>query len=195
MRIGILGGSFDPIHKGHLTLARESEKQFKLDKILFVPASLPPNKRNDSPLTPVPHRARMVELAIGGEPRWELCDLELRRPGVSFTVDTLAELKKTYPPPHRLFFIVGADSFLDLGNWKDPEEILKLSEWLVAPRPACKLPEKLPHRFYLLKIFPLSISASAIREKAGAGEDLSEWVPAKVGDYIKRMRIYRRKTP
>ena len=193
MKIGILGGSFDPIHQGHLTLARESEKQFELDKIFFLPALHPPHKKESVPLTSAPDRARMVELAIVGEAHWELCDLELRRPGVSYTVDTLRELRKIYPPPHKLFFIAGADSFQDLKGWKDPEEILKLSEWIVAPRPSVKLPDPLPSRFHSLQIPPMAISASEIREKAGRGEDISQWVPAKVGDYIERMKIYRRK--
>lgn len=193
MKIGILGGSFDPIHQGHLTLARESEKQFKLDKILFLPALHPPHKKESVPLTPAPHRARMVELAIRGEAHWELCDLELRRPGVSYTVDTLRELKKIYPLSHELFFIAGADSFQDLKEWKEPNEILKLSEWIVAPRPSVQLPDPLPPRVHLLQIPPMAISASEIREKAGRGEDISEWVPAKVRDYIGRMKIYRRK--
>ena len=192
MRIGILGGSFDPIHKGHLTLARESAKQFKLEKILFIPASQSPHKKRDFFQTPVPLRARMVELAIGDEPSWELCDVELRRAGVSYSVDTLRELRKIYPPPHEIFFIAGADSFLDLKGWKEPKEILKLSEWIVAPRPSFQLPLVLPPRFHRLRISPISISASELREKLNQGEDVSEWIPEKVGNYVRRMRLYQR---
>lgn len=194
MRIGILGGSFDPIHEGHLTLARESAKQFKLDKILFIPASHPPHKKDDLDLSPAPVRARMVELAILGEPHWELCDIELRRAGVSYTVDTLRELRKIYPPPSKLFFIAGADSFQELKGWKDPEEILKLSEWIVAPRPSYPLPEVLPPQLHLLKIKPLALSASQLREKLIRGEDVREWIPKKVQDYLRRVKPYRRKT-
>lgn len=193
MRIGILGGSFDPIHEGHLALARESESQFKLDKILFLPALLPPHKTNDPDLSPAPVRARMVELAIGGQPTWELCDLELRRPGVSYTVDTLHELRRLYPSPHELFFIVGADSLQELKQWKEPEEILKLSQWIVAPRPSFKLPEKLPAQVHVLRISPMAISASRLREKIEKGEDVSRWVPEKVRDYLRQMKIYGRK--
>lgn len=190
MKIGILGGSFDPLHKGHLTLARESEKQFHLDKILFVPALLPPHKEGDSDLTPAPLRARMIELAIQGEATWELSDIELRRPGVSYTVETLRELRRDYPAPHQLFFIAGADSFLDLTRWKDPEEIVRLSEWIVAPRPSFPLPPKLPDRFYLLNIPPMEISASELRERIERGDDISRWVPEKVRDYLQRMNLY-----
>lgn len=193
MRIGILGGSFDPIHNGHLALARESEKQFKLDKILFLPALLPPHKKEDPALTPAPLRARMVELAILGEPKWELCTLELQRPGVSYTVDTLRELRQISPPAEKFFFIAGADSLQELSQWKDPGEILRLSEWIVAPRPFFELPEKLPARFHLLKIPPMAISASGLREKIEKGEDVSKWIPEKVRDYMRRMNIYRRK--
>ena len=193
MKIGILGGSFDPIHRGHLTLARESQKQFKLDKILFVPALRPPQKVGRMPLTAAPHRARMVELAIRDEPRWELSEIELVRPGLSYTVDTLRELKKIYPPPHELFFIVGADSFQDLKSWKEPEEILKLSKWIVAPRPAHSLPEKLSPPFHRLEIPPFAISASELRRKIDQGEDISEWVPESVRHYMERAALYLRR--
>lgn len=192
MKIGILGGSFDPIHEGHLALAREAEKQFKLNKVLFLPAFLPPHKKGDPDLSPAPLRARMVELALVGKPHWELCDLELRRPGASYTVDTLHELTRIYPGAE-LFFIAGADSLAQLKTWKEPEEILKLSEWIVAPRPTFPLPSKLPARVHWLKIPPMAISASELREKIERGEDVSEWVPEKVRVYMKRMNIYRRK--
>lgn len=193
MKIGILGGSFDPIHHGHLALARESEKQFKLDKILFLPALLPPHKKGDPSLNPAPLRARMVELAILGKPNWELCDLELGRPGISYTVDTLRQLRRIYPSPHELFFIAGADSLQELKQWKEPEEILKLSEWIVAPRPFFPLPRKLPARVHRLQISPMAISASELRERIERGEAISEWVPEKVRDYMQRMNVYRRK--
>jgi len=193
MRIGILGGSFDPLHRGHLTLARESAKQFKLDKILFVPAALSPHKQKEPPLSSPSARAEMIQKAIEGERGWELCDLELRRLGVSYTVDTLRELRRIYPPPHELFFIAGADSFQELRSWKEPDEILKLAEWIVAPRPSCKLPEPLPERFHLLKIPPMSVSATELREKIVRGEKISDWVPEKVCQYLETTKIYRRK--
>lgn len=194
MRIGILGGSFDPVHQGHLTLARESERQFQLDKILFIPAAQPPHKRADSVLTPAPIRARMVALAIQEEPKWELCDLELARPGVSYTVDTLRSLRKDYPPSTRFFFIAGSDSFQDLPRWKEPEEILRLCEWIVAPRLGFPLPEKMPPGFHRLEIKPIAVSASEIREKCRQGADVSDWIPEKVQDYLVRLKVYGEKT-
>lgn len=193
MRIGILGGSFDPIHKGHLTLAQEATRQFKLDKILFIPAALPPHKKEDFQLTPAPLRARMVALAIQDDPRWELSDLELRRPGPSYTVDTLRELRKCYPPPHELFFIAGADSFHDLKGWKNPEEILALCQWIVAPRVSSKLPDPLPPGFHLLRVAPIPISATELRDGIRRGENLSEWIPERVQDYLKKQKIYSEK--
>jgi nicotinate-nucleotide adenylyltransferase len=193
MKIGILGGSFDPIHQGHLTLARESARQFKLDKILFIPAALSPHKREESQLIPAPMRAEMVRLAIEGEPTWELLDIELKRSGVSYTVDTLREIRKIYPPPHELFFIAGADSFRELESWKEPEEILKLAEWIVAPRPSFELPERLPPGFYLLEMTPLAVSATELRRKIVAGEEITAWVPKKVEKYLERMKVYERK--
>ena len=194
MRIGILGGSFDPVHQGHLTLARESQKQFKLDKILFIPAFLPPHKTKDASLTSPEVRTRMVEEALAGELSWELCDLELKRSGVSYTVDTLRELKKKYPPPHELFFIAGADSFQHLKTWKEPEEILRLCEWIVAPRSSFKLPSPLPPRVHELSISPMPVSATELRKKINRGEDVSEWIPKKVSDYLKQIHLYREKT-
>lgn len=190
MKIGILGGTFDPIHEGHLTLARESVKQFDLDKVLFVPAHIPPHKRKDEEISRPSYRARMVELATVEEPRWELCDLELRRPGVSYTVDTLRELRKTFPSPHELFFMAGADSLQDIQNWKDPEEIFKLSEWVVAPRPSFMMPNPLPPRVHWLNMPLMDISASELREKIRKGEDVSRWIPSKVLTYIQQTKIY-----
>ena len=194
MKIGILGGSFDPIHKGHLTLARESQKQLQLEKILFLPALHPPHKSQTKqmPAASGADRTRMVELAIGGEPGWELCDLELRRSGISYTVETLRELKQIYLPPHELFFIAGADSFRDLPNWKDPGEILKLCEWIVAPRPGFPLPEKLPPRFHQLQMSPLEISASGLRRELEKEKGFTDWIPSQVKPYIEEKKLYRR---
>lgn len=193
MRIGILGGSFDPVHEGHLTLARESMRQFRLDKVLFIPARLPPHKKVAPKLTPAPFRARMVELATLGEPRWEVCDLELRRQGVSYTVDTLRELRRIYPPPHELFFIAGTDSLQDLNHWKDPDEILNLAEWIVAPRSSEVLPPPSSPRIHVLTMEVLPISSSELRQKIRRGEDVSRWIPPRAIDYIQQMELFREK--
>ena len=194
MKIGILGGSFDPIHEGHLALARQSQKQFRLDKILFIPAFYPPHKSKGKaiPVASGEDRAQMVKLSIEGERDWEFCDIELKRLGISYTVDTLRELRKIYPPPHELFFIAGADSFQDFPHWKNPDEILRLSEWIVAPRPSVRLPEKMPPRFHLLKMAPLAVSASEVRQKIDRGEDLSNWIPSQARDYLEQKKIYQR---
>jgi len=107
-------------------------------------------------------------------------------------VDTLRELKKLYPPPNEFFFIAGADSFQELKHWKDPEGILKLCEWIVAPRPSYALPKKLPPRFHWLRMAPLDISASELRENIESGKDISDWVPEKVRAYMEREKVYRR---
>ena len=194
MRIGILGGSFDPIHEGHLALARESQRQFRLDKILFIPTFLSPLKTEKFPATPAPIRARITELAIRGEASWELCDLELARRGVSYTVDTLRELRKIYPAPHPLFLIAGADAYEDLKNWKEPEEILKLCEWIVAPRPSHPIPGAPAPGVHRLKMRPIAISASEVRERIRMGKDVSVWLPRPVADYLKRIGLYQEKT-
>lgn len=192
MKIGILGGSFDPIHRGHLALARESEKQFQLDKILFIPAGRPPHKKETPSLAPASHRAEMVRLALQGVKQWELSEIELKRPGISYTVDTLRTLKETYPDPDRLFFLIGADSFRDFGQWKDPDEILKLAELVVAPRPGYPLPGAPPRRMHWLRMPPVEISASALRQKLEQGGKVSEWVPERVANYLRTLKLYRK---
>ena len=189
MRVGIFGGSFSPVHNGHLALAREAMSELNLDKIIFVPSFSTPLKSREKVL-PVSLRLKLLKQALRGLPGFSVSLCEINRKGVSYTVDTLRELRKIYPPPHQLFFIAGADSYLDLPKWKEPEEIMRLSEWIVAPRPSSPLPAKLPPRFHLLKMPPVEISASELREK---GKDISSWVPPKVKDYLKRMKLYQEK--
>lgn len=211
MKLGILGGTFNPIHLGHLRIAEEVRDRLKLDRILFLPAATPPHKplAGDLPFT---ERLAMVELAIADNPAFVASDLENRRQGPSYSVDTLAELRLEYPGDE-IYFIIGSDSFLEIGLWHRFDEIFPLCHLAVVERPdaairdlATVVPptvaddftrysaDRLTHRsgshiFYLPGI-PLAISSSAIRAMTAHGESLRYLVPAAVIDYIEQKRIY-----
>ena len=191
MKIGILGGTFDPIHEGHLVLAREAVKQFQLSKVVFIPASIPPFKTLRPGLTSAPHRYRMVELAIREEPNFEISDVELSRPDVSYTVDTLRILKEQYPSAE-LYLILGQDSFNELPMWKDPEEISRLARFLVASREGVTAKSLYEKKVQWLNMPFVSVSSSAIREQIRQGKALARGtLPAQVRSYIQRMNFYR----
>lgn len=195
MKIGILGGTFDPIHQGHLTLARAAQKQFGLDKVLFVPVFIPPHKSSRRDIVPAPYRYRMVELAIRHEPDFEISHAELDRPDISYTIDTLMTLKKLHSKDE-LFLILGSDAFLEFASWREPQEIRKLVHFLIAPRKEEDLKKgkiRLPFEdgvsWVQMPICP--ISSSDIREKIRRGELLSGLLPATVEDYVRRMNLYQ----
>ena len=211
MKIGILGGTFDRIHEGHLTLARAAREQFSLGKILFIPAFIPPHKAARRDLTPAPYRYRMVELAIKGEPAFEISDVELNRPDVSYTVDTLRALKMKYPQAG-LFLIVGSDTLAEIPHWREPEEIARLATILVARR-FSPHPVPLPLRgrgeaarraslargrgegtdVHWIEMPGCPISSSAIREAIRQGRPLEKGVlPQDVEDYIRKMKLYEK---
>ena len=132
-RLGIMGGTFNPIHLGHLMIAEEARQTFHLDKVLFVPSYITPNKNVNG--ATAEQRLAMTRLATADNPRFTVSDMEMRRKGNSYTVDTLRFLKKLYGPSYILYFISGTDTIHDLHNWKEPEEILKLCQFVGATRP------------------------------------------------------------
>ncbi|MFQ5672034.1 MAG: nicotinate-nucleotide adenylyltransferase [Nitrospinales bacterium] len=131
---GLLGGSFDPVHYGHLRLAAETRERFRLDRVVFVPAHVSPHKR-DQPVTPARHRREMLRLALLDEPAFGLSDIELQRKGVSYTVDTLEALRAEGGVRKEFYLIMASDTFRELGAWKDYRRILELVHVLVAARP------------------------------------------------------------
>jgi nicotinate-nucleotide adenylyltransferase len=133
MHIGLLGGTFNPIHNGHLHLAEAVRKKLHLDRILFIPSGNPPHKK-EAEIPPAEHRLEMTRLALLGHPGFELSDIEVKRPGKSYSVETVSELKRLYPHD-RLFFIIGTDAFLDLPTWREPERLLSLCDFVVVSRP------------------------------------------------------------
>jgi nicotinate-nucleotide adenylyltransferase len=199
-RIGVLGGTFDPPHIGHLWLATLAADELKLDRVLFLPAARPPHKR-DRAITPAAHRLLMTRLAIGGDPLFELSILEMERAGASYTVDSLEQLQRAYGEEVRLFWLMAVDSLVQVDSWRDPDRILSLAEWAVAPRPGSVPPSRgeLDERFgeaasriHFLEGPGLDVSASEIRARVAAGRAIRYLVPRAVEALIVERRLYRR---
>lgn len=197
MRIGVMGGTFDPVHKGHLAIARSAAEQLDLDRVLFIPTGHPHFKL-DRDIAPADERARMVALAIEDDPLFELDTREIERPGVTYTADTLEELVQTYPKSS-LFFITGADSAVTLPRWKRAEEIARLCTIVVAHRPGDAelfVPDVLasaPIDFDVIYIDApqIDVSSTSVRERAARGEDVSDSVPLEVAQHIAEQGLYR----
>lgn len=189
MRIGILGGTFDPIHNGHLYLAEEAIKKLNLDKIVFIPTYLTPHK-SGSKITHTEHRYNMARLAIAGRSDFELSDIEIKRKGKSYSIDTLRQLNEEYGRDAEMYFITGSDALRDLDKWKDLDGILKLSRFVLARRPGFVVEGSMPG-FVILDIDAKDISASDIRRRIRDGLDITGLVPGKVRDYIETNRLYK----
>jgi nicotinate-nucleotide adenylyltransferase len=187
MKIGILGGTFNPIHIGHLILAEEVREKLKLDKIIFVPAYLPPHKDN-SDIAPHPHRLVMVKKAIKGNRCFAVSDMEIKRNGRSYTIDTLKEFKKIYPK-EELYFIIGSDLLNYLNDWKDLGEIIKMVKFIVATRPGYPL-EKIPAYISTIPIRAVDISGFSIRQAIKENKSFRYLVPEVVHKYIIRNKLY-----
>ena len=198
-RLGILGGSFDPIHNGHLMIAEEARFRLNLAKVLFVPAQVSPLKVNARP-TSAEHRCRMVELAIAGNPGFELSRVDLDRAGPSYTVDTLHLLKQQLGADADLYFIVGEDSIETLLHWRAPEQILSLCKLVVVNRPgydpdldriASALPGLSESLVHLTDTPELAVSSTDLRRRARLGWPIRYQVPAVIEAFIHRHGLYR----
>ncbi len=199
MRLGVLGGTFDPVHNGHIMMAEAALSQLNLSLVLFIPAGRPRFKGNET-VTAAKHRLRMVELSIAGKPCFQLSDMEVRRGGVTYTIDTLRELKSSLSPRDELFFIMGWDSLKELPLWHRPLELISLCILVVAPRAGCPEPDLtelekevpgLSQRLVMLDEPQIEISSSGIREKVRNGADIRGLVPEAVADYIVEKGLYR----
>ena len=196
MNIGVLGGTFDPIHMGHLIVAEEARIRLGLQEVLFVPAGQPWLKL-DRHISPAIHRVEMVRRAIGNNPHFKLCTLEVERSGPSYTVDTMMILRKQLGSEASLFFIVGRDTLAELPLWKEPRKLVQLCRFVVAPRLGTKdlkhletsIPE-LPERVVQLDMPVIEISSSGIRHRIGQGLSIRYLVPAEVEEYITEQKIY-----
>lgn len=197
-RLGVMGGSFNPIHLGHLMIAEEARQKFHLDRILFIPSYLTPNKEMDQGATAA-QRLAMVRLAIADNPYFVVSDLEIRRQGNSYTVDTLRFLKKLYGPSYILYFISGTDTIHDLHNWTQPEEILKLCQFVGATRPdgsekidaVIQSFGELGKNIVKLPVPTMEISSTEIRRRVRLGLSVRYMLPPAVAEYIKKNGVYQ----
>jgi nicotinate-nucleotide adenylyltransferase len=206
LRVGILGGTFDPIHYGHLVIAEEVREALSLDRVLFIPAAIPPHKIGLS-ITPAGHRAALVELAIAGNPSFAISRVELQRDGPSYTVDTLQALAGDavrQGVARELFFILSTEALAGMRTWRNPDRILALSHLAIVARPGVPIPDRggleaafgdLADRIVVVDTVPLSHSASVVRERAAAGRSIRYLVPPAVEAYICEHRLYRSDNP
>ena len=188
MKIGILGGSFNPIHIGHLILAEETREKLGLDRVVLVPAYLPPHKENGEIINAA-DRLAMVKAAIRGNRFLGVSDIEIRRKGKSYTIDTVREFKRRHPRD-TLYFVVGGDLLNYLNEWKDLKDVTRLVRFIVATRPGYPL-EKIPAYITTVSIRAVDISAFEVRRCVKHGKSFRYLVPEPVYRYIQKKRLYR----
>jgi nicotinate-nucleotide adenylyltransferase len=200
MRIGVFGGTFDPVHAGHLILAEQCRAQGRLDRVLFIPAPRPPHKQ-DRQLTPFAQRVEMLALAIAGQPAFQISELERDRPGPSYTVDTLAELQRDHPGAE-LWLLIGADTLHDLPLWHEPVGIVRQAGLLVVDRrdskmltaaeleKALRLPPDVKVRLQPVPMPLIEIASRDIRRRIAEGQSIRYLVPRAVEAYIQDKRLY-----
>lgn len=195
-RLGVFGGTFDPIHLAHLVLAEQAREQLRLDQVLFMPASIPPHKVGRT-LSPSKIRLEMAELAVAGHPNFAVSDLELRRTGPSYTVDTLRTLREQHPEAE-IFLLLGGDSLVDFPTWREPNEILTLAKLGVMKREGSPAPERatgweaeLAERVTDIEAPLLAISGTDLRRRVSEGRSIRYFVPAAVEAFIGAQKLYR----
>lgn len=198
MDIGILGGTFDPIHNGHIIVAEEVRARLNLAEVVFVPAGQPWLKAG-SPILAAEHRVQMVRLAIAGKPYFKLSTMEVERAGPSYTVDTIAELRAQLGTGDELFFILGWDNLAQFPKWKEPSRIIKMCRLVAVPRPGYSLPDLssveaslpgLSRRLILLDKPEVDIVATEIRDRVAQGLSIRHLVPEPVDEYIRQHKLY-----
>jgi len=196
VNIGVLGGTFDPIHIGHLVIAEEARIKLGFSEVLFVPAGQPWRKL-DRNITPAVHRVEMVRRAISDNPHFKLCTLEVERAGPSYTVDTLMMLRKQLGSEASLFFILGRDTLAELPLWKEPKKVVQLCRLVVPPRLGSKdlkhLETSIPgllDKVIQLDMPVIGISSAEIRQRIAQGLSIRYLVPAEVEKYITEQKIY-----
>lgn len=200
MRIGLLGGTFDPVHLGHLILGEQGREQGRLDEVWFLPSAYPPHKM-DRPLTRFEQRCDMLELALAGHPQFRIERIEKDLPAPSYTVETLAALRERHPE-HEFFLLLGADGLADLPGWYQPQRIVAQAGLLVAPRPGTLLwtaerlaealgLEPLQLRLQYIACPLIEIASREIRRAIAHGWSIRYLVPRAVEEYIRERRLYR----
>jgi nicotinate-nucleotide adenylyltransferase len=191
-RIGVMGGTFDPIHHGHLVAASEVGHFYSLDEVIFVPTGQPWQKKGRQ-VSPAEHRYLMTVIATASNPRFSVSRVDIDRPGPTYTIDTLRELRSQYGPDAELFFITGADALEKMMTWQDVDELFKLAHFVGCTRPGHRLSGAgLPDgRVSLIEIPALAISSTNCRERVSQGEPIWYLVPDGIVQYISKNRLYR----
>jgi nicotinate-nucleotide adenylyltransferase len=199
-RIGIFGGTFDPIHVGHLIVAEQCREQAGLDQVWFVPAARPPHKL-DRPLTLFEHRVEMISLAIAGQPSFRIDELEKDRAGPSYTADTLEELRRLHPECE-FWLLLGSDTIVDLPAWRDPSRVVAGAGLMVSGRPGhaiptakqvramLRLPDDAPLRYQAVDSPLVDISSRDLRRRVGQGRSIRYMVPRAVECCVREKRLY-----
>jgi len=194
-RVGLFGGTFNPLHNAHIEVARTALEQYELSRIVFIPNGIPPHKEH---VLGADKEARfeMVQLATESIPEFTVSRIEVDREGPSYTIDTIRALKDDYP--QGICFIVGADRLLKLDTWKEPHELLRSVPFVIAPRSGVSLDVFDVSPFREAVIVPLQmedvdLSSSVLRERVQRGESICEWVPKQVAEYIEEHKHYRKR--
>lgn len=199
-KVGIMGGTFDPIHYGHLVTAEGARCEFGLDQVLFMPSGSPPHK-DLREVTSAEHRYMMTVLATLTNPYFEVSRIDIDREGVSYTIDTLRILREQYGSETELFFITGADVMFEIVSWKDSEKLLQIAHFVAATRPGFSL-DDIPNqarewanqhkdRFHVFRVPAMAISSTNIRKRVSMGHSIRYLVPEQVDYYIRRNKLYR----
>lgn len=198
MNVGILGGTFDPVHNGHLIVAEVAREQLNLNEVLFIPAGQPWLK-TEYAVTPAEHRLCMLRLALDDTPYFRISEMEIERPGPTYTLDTINALKESLDEADELFFILGQDNLMQLPQWHKAPDLIQLCYLVAAPRPGVKKPDlkaleaEIPgitKRAMLMKQPLIDISASDIRKRVARGLSVRHLVPEPVNRYIKEHGLY-----
>lgn len=194
MKIGLLGGTFNPIHIGHLVLAQESWFQLALNKVVFVPACLPPHKAVEPDVSGPIDRLNMVRLALGDEDRFEVSTYEIDKGGTSYSIDTINYFTEMYSKDVELFFLAGADSVETLHKWKDIDGILSSTHFVVATRPGWDEKSPFEEKVQRISIPAIEVSSTIIRKRIQKGRPIDYLVPSSVAQYIRDKGLYAIKT-
>jgi len=200
-RLGVMGGTFDPIHYGHLVAAESARESFGLDRILFVPAGQPPHKA-EVPVTAAEHRYAMTLLATASNPRFDVSRIELDRPGPSYTVDTITALRELHGPEAEIFFVTGADAIMEIFSWNRSDALLESCQFIAVTRPGtsarrlqewvARLEQGHGRRFHRVAVPGVAISSTDIRQRVRDGRPIRYLVPEAVEVYIQKHRLYAR---
>ena len=188
-RIGLFGGSFDPVHLGHLLVAQAAREELALERLFFIPAAQSPFKPDAQP-APAPERLRLLRLALSSKVWCEIDEQEISRGGVSYTIDTVRDYARRFPAK-RICYLIGADHLPQLQQWRAAQELAQLMEFVVIPRPGqAQAPLPAPYRGRWLAGFPLGVSSSQIRSRVKCGLPIDHFVPGAVAEAIRNNRLY-----